>query len=567
MRDGRNRSLTIVLAVCLSSIFATSCGRTDMGEECTDAEDQSDKEEDKAEEDKVTGEVLSEEVVRNLLCLRDGDTESLVGISFGDEFDYDKYVIRGDSDEGWLYCPKDSGYDSMYFLFNGKGNGFSGLLQFAGNEFVGPHDFVGVALGEDTVEMLSDVLGAYTVENKRTSGGTYTWAIWDFETATLRAAIEDGIIQSIQYLADGDAADAPEKPEEETDFGIDRKDTEGCVEAIYNWSAYGSKSEGTYAILYPGLKSGDEEPVNYDEAEKKEFLRSYLQDQGIHKEEPDGILYNRNGEPSVEYYVDREKGQYCFILHMWAYYYVASDEGGDEYQDALYCTTYTLEDDGLFGHIIYEENSAQNGAYERLYDGNGKKMAEVSYEYVPGMIFPFVLEEWNLDADFHPDLLIRNQKTWFYRDRARFDQEGKFVSYDGGDDKGEYLPYPCRTVYGEDGRLKAIQGELLPEDIEGNWGWWDESIEYSGQIEFIYDADGTVSDVEYICYSIGFDSSGDIEYDKKGRMVRNDYYVTHGGDTAFYLYDGDSDMPWCVIRWCCFRPGFENIYLFVPQEQ
>ena len=151
MRDGRNRSLTIVLAVCLFSVFAMSCGRTGAGEERTDAEDQSDKEGDKAEKDKAASEVLSDEVVRNLLCLRDGDTESLVGISFGDEFDYDKYVIRGDSDEGWLYCPKDSGYDSMYFLFNGKGNGFSGLLQFAGNEFVGPHDFVGVALGEDTV--------------------------------------------------------------------------------------------------------------------------------------------------------------------------------------------------------------------------------------------------------------------------------------------------------------------------------------------------------------------------------------------------------------------------------
>lgn len=568
MRYGGNHRFGIVLAVCLLSVFVISCGRTDAGEdisdrnvkktpdaavvESTDAESQSDTAEEYEAADGV-----SAEVVRNLLCLRDGDTESLIGISFGDEFDYDKYVIRASSDEGWWYCPKDSGYDSVYFLFNGKGNGFSGLTQFAGNYFVGSHDFFGVALGEDRVETLSDVLGAYTVENKRSSGGTVTWAVWDFETAALWAEIEDGIIQTIRYLAKGDIADAPEKPEEDTDFGRDRRETKGCVEAIYNWSAYGSESEGTYAILYPGLRIGDdEEPVNYDEAAKEEFLRSYLQAQDIYKEEPDGTLYNRNGEPSVEYYVDREKGQYCFIVHM---------------LDELYCTAYTLEDDGLFGHIICGEDPVQSGEYERLYDRNGKKMAEAAYEYVPGLPFPLVVESWNLDAAFHPDLLIRNQKTWFYMERAEFDQEGRFIAYDGrngGSEGGEYLTGLCQTTYDADGRLTELRENPVKEDVEAAWDWWEETEDYSGWMEFGY-SEGVLSYADYkrTPYIYGTtDHVGHIDYDERGRISNNDYYITHGGDSIIYLYEGDSDMPWCRMHWCSFAPGFEDIYLFLPVE-
>lgn len=118
---------------------------------------------------------VPDEVERNLICLRDGDTESLIGISFGEEFDYDKYIIRGSTDTGWAYALKDSGYDSMYYLFDGKGNGFSGLIQY-GSYFQENSDFFGISVGEDRVERLSDVLGAYTVENKRSPSGIYTQA-------------------------------------------------------------------------------------------------------------------------------------------------------------------------------------------------------------------------------------------------------------------------------------------------------------------------------------------------------------------------------------------------------
>lgn len=55
-----------------------------------------------------------DEETRNLLSLRNGDTQSLVGVSFGDVFDYDNYVDKG----SW-----DGEAGGLYFLFNGKGNG------------------------------------------------------------------------------------------------------------------------------------------------------------------------------------------------------------------------------------------------------------------------------------------------------------------------------------------------------------------------------------------------------------------------------------------------------------
>lgn len=163
-------------------------------------------------------------------------------------------------------------------------------------------------------------------------------------------------------------------------------------------------------------------------------------------------------------------------------------------------------------YMIREESADQGRRWERLYDNNRQKMAEVIYEYIPVMPFPLVLESWNLDA-FHPRLLVRNQKTWFMEETAKFDEEGKFIAYNEG-------------IY------HVYQGEYLRP---------------------------------YYRYGT-FDSSGDIEYDEKGRMLRNEYYVTHGGDMDIYLYEEDSDMPWGVIRWCCFAPGFEDIYLFLPQE-
>ena len=199
-------------------------------------------------------------------------------------------------------------------------------------------------------------------------------------------------------------------------------------------------------------------------------------------------------------------------------------------------------------------------------------MADVSYEYISQMPFPLITESWNFTAGFSSIPLIRNQKMWFYKEQAQFDANGRFISYIGQNDTEytrEFFPYPCRTVYDTDDRLKAIQEELQEEDTEKDWGWWDDRIDYSGQIAFDYYEDGTIKSADYVrsSYTHGTtDSSGTIVYDKKGRMIYNDYYITHGNDAGIYLYEEDSDMPWCVLCWCSFAPGFETAYLFLPVD-
>lgn len=565
MKSGKNRDLLTTILICLIFIFLTACGKID-----TDTNTDTNTNTLEMPEDAAADPILTEEndwntaapSAQSLICLKNGDTESLVGLSFGDEFDYDRYVISGYSGDEARYHLKDAEYGSVHFVFNGKGNGFSGLMQFWEG------DFFGIILGEDTLETLTDVLGEPDMlEDEKNGGTTELWAIWHFETASLSARIRDGKIRTMEYCADGDIADAKEKTEAETDFGKDRSTGEGCAEVIYSWSAYGSSSEGAYAIYHPYNDDYDESGAGVDD-----FIHNYLLEQGIDKEKPDGVSYNQNGDTFVEYYVDREKEQYCFVVHLWGDYWVDYEKGISKYQDAVYCTAYTLDEDDKAGYLIYEQNEEKDIWHEQLYDIWGKKMAEVSYEYIPGTQFPFITESWNLNSGFFPSALIRNQKTWFYKEQAQFDKDGKFISYNGSIDEergGEYFCYPCRTVYDTDGRLYALQEEMQVYDIENEQGWGNENIDYSGQMEFSYYEDGTIKNVDYFRSSNihgTSDSSGYIDYDEKGRMIYNDYYITHGGDSSIFLYEDDSTMPWCVFHWCSFLPGFEGVDLFLPKS-
>ena len=161
---------------------------------------------------------------------------------------------------------------------------------------------------------------------------------------------------------------------------------------------------------------------------------------------------------------------------------------------------------------------------------------------------------------------------WFYKEYAHFDADGSFF-IDNNNPKypEEFFPYSCRTVYDTDGRLTAIQEERQEEDIEKEWGSRDGSVDYSGQIAFDYYEDGTIKSADYVrsSYTHGgtTDTRGNIVYDQKGRMIYNEYYVTHGGDASIYLYEENSDMPWCELCWCSYAPGFEAVYLFLPASE
>ena len=556
----------LLMILCLLSASLTACGehgtKSDINDHAeTPQAPAMEETEVLTDTTSVPSNLEADEVTRNLLAMQKGDTKSLVGLSFGDAMDYNGYKICGWSDDKTWYRRNDCVYGDVKFVFGGKRNGFSGLeLSWSGN-------FCGIILGEDTIDTFTDILGKPndTWEEKISGDETSSWAVWNFENANLSVRIYEGKVCSVEYHASVEIADTKETPEEETDFRIDCRDKNGFAEQVYKWMSYGSNPDHGYASYHPY-------DDDYDMSKVDTFVQDYLRGQGIDKEAPDGVSYNQNGDLFVEYYVDSDKGQYCFIVHLWGEYWLDYDNGVSQYQDAVYCTTYTLCDEDQAGYVLYEQDTTQTTNRERLYDIWGKKMADVSYEYISQMPFPLITESWNLTSGFSPISLLRNQKTWFYKERSQFDADGRFVAYigsNGTEYTGEYFPYPCKIIYGKDDRIMAIQEELQEEDIERGWGYWDDSIDYSGQIAFTYYEDGTIKNVDYFrsSYTHGTgDSSGNIVYDQKGRMIYNDYYVTHGGDAGIYVYEEDSRMPWCELHWCSFVNGFEDAYLFLPVD-
>lgn len=178
--------------------------------------------------------------------------------------------------------------------------------------------------------------------------------------------------------------------------------------------------------------------------------------------------------------------------------------------------------------------------------------------------------ETGYDADL--DVMCRGRKFWFDEGQSEFDESGRFIRYHGlsASDSGTrliahegmasegYYTYPCTCFYNGQGRLDKIEEDLLPDDEE-------KGMQNSGQVEFQYDVNGIVKEAVYqrSSWTQGTtDSSGEIEYDEKGRMIYNSYYITHGGHTEIFVYEEDADRPWACLRWCSFAPGFIDVYLF-----
>lgn len=122
----------------------------------------------------------------------------------------------------------------------------------------------------------------------------------------------------------------------ETGTAADCQEEHDSIENIYQWEiAYGSIGNGTEAAYHPYDDSYDADRID-------EFIKNYLEEQGIRKTDPDGIVYNRRGELFVEYYIEESEKKYCFVVHLWGNYWIDYETGVSAYQDAVYCTTHTI---------------------------------------------------------------------------------------------------------------------------------------------------------------------------------------------------------------------------------
>ncbi|MDE6845476.1 MAG: hypothetical protein K2J99_06880, partial [Lachnospiraceae bacterium] len=501
-----------------------------------------------------------------LLCLQSGDTETLLGLSFGDRIDYTRFECCGSGGLGPLYCEigaRDG--NRVYFHFQGKGHGFGGFL--ATNTNLG---FLGLEPGEDKLERLADLFGEPDETGEYDKIDSIETVMWHFEKASLEVRVRNGYISSVEYLAADGVADGVEMPWEETDLAKDSQGNYDYLENIYQWVATcGSDADDTEASYHPY-------DDDYDVGYVGTFIEEYLQKQGIRKTEPDGTVYNRRGKPLVEYYIEETENKYCFVVHLWRDYWLDYEAGTSEYRDAVYCTTHVLEEADQTGTLLYNIDEGKAITRERLYDAEGMCKADISYVSMAGAPFSMITDYWYIDTGYDADsgVLCRSQKFWFDEKQAEFDESGQFVRYYGicetdGNDDGNlslggmtvydgYFDHPSTCSYDEKGRLQTIEEDLLPEDKEYE-------RENSGEVEFQYDEKGVLEEAVYGMspWTHGTtDSSGMIEYDEKGRMILNDYYITHGGHTDIFVYKEDSNLPWACLNWCSFAPGFTNVYLF-----
>lgn len=332
---------------------------------------------------------------------------------------------------------------------------------------------------------------------------------------------------------------------------------ESVTETIYKWSENGSEVTDTYAYY-------DRWVENYDKTKIGEFIDNYLLAQGIEKETPDGVSYDPDGKLNVEYYVDEQKKQYCFIVHFWTPI-GDSVNGIREWEESVWGTTHTLSEEDLLGKLVNEVDTQQEVIREQLYDNTGKELADVSYEYVTGFPFPLITEfdsqdeNWNLfDVS-----LARNQKAWFFKENIQFDEAGNVVAYIGDGNRydwKEYFKYSVTCEYDSNGKLTALSEEI-PESMRDR-----DDVDYTGYWNFNCDENGNVKTVDYqrsyYTYGSG-DCHGTIEYDTRGRMIYNGYYVTHGYHENYFLYEEDADKPWACLQWCGYSPGFDAVYLFL----
>lgn len=532
------------------AVSASAGTETDLRE--ADEREKTDEEEaegDFAEEDEPvfgrgieSDKSLSEDVV---LALKNGDTESLIGVALGEEFDYEVYKGIGPAEDR-TYSQKEKVFDwRLDYFFEGEGHRFSGFSIEYPEE-----PFLGIKFGEDTASMFTDAFGEPDVCEKLIGWGETEWdgrglrGEWYFEKAVLAVEEYEGVVTGIEYQALGSAADAVEKTKSDLELRMEKRSEYDMAEDVFEFYDWDTNERD---LGYPG--------ADHDSSagSEREFVEDFLREQGFGGQSPDSTIYDENGEKFAEGYIDAKRGKFCFIIYK-------------AYNDrTVYCAARDAGREDERERLVYRCDEQENVTQETLYDVWGMRMAEASYNYHAGIPFPFIAKGWNLGYEGY-DHLCRNQKTWFYEKDLESDKAGsvKAVSNDNTNIKS-YFWYPCYFSYRPDGKLKEIQEEI-PED-RFDEEFLDIREDYFGGMEFEYDENGILKKVDYhhssYFYGTG-DMGGTIDFDEQGRMVHSNYYITSGRHDNFYFYLEDEKRPWAVIDWCY---GIWSVDVYTPAEE
>jgi hypothetical protein len=279
-----------------------------------------------------------------------------------------------------------------------------------------------------------------------------------------------------------------------------------------------------------------------DSNRNESIIKSYLQEKDMYKENPDGEIHHDN-QKLGEYYINEEKGKISFILRMW------NNDSEHPKQVAISCSTVKMNDFKNVGYISYEYDENQNIVRENLFSNDNSLLANISYEYIPNIPFPIIIEYKVVEDNWSiKQLLNRNQKLWLNKDNIKFSKIGKIIGYKGDifypNNNNDYLTFN----YNDKENIISIVGMPTNE--------YSSEYEKSGfisptvDIDFSYGENNILESFTYnrptIIYGTS-DSTGEVLYDDKGRIVFNDFYITHGSISCFYFYENDEKRPWASI--------------------
>ncbi|MCH4887395.1 hypothetical protein EZV73_07425 [Acidaminobacter sp. JC074] len=278
-------------------------------------------------------------------------------------------------------------------------------------------------------------------------------------------------------------------------------------------------------------------------------INTYLIERGVQPSKPEGEI-NRGDLTLGQYYLDGLGNKIIIILRVWN----LELEPEEVY---IACITFDLDQVKEKSFIQYDYNKNNQLIKEILYSEDGDALADI--EYMRSRQFPFSIiktfKSYNNDYNHVSEILNRNEKFWFYKERMHQSEDGRPIDYVGDvfyinqNEAFEANKDQLTFYYNQQNQLESIRGSLVNKDFYKDKNE-KETYDSMAKIDLNYSSSGYI---DYIKYSLpaliygSYDSMGEIFCDDTGRMIYNSYYVTHGSVEEFYFYKESEDKPFICL--------------------
>lgn len=279
--------------------------------------------------------------------------------------------------------------------------------------------------------------------------------------------------------------------------------------------------------------------------DETDLINNYLKQQGISKTIPDSVT-ECAGNSRIRYYRDDKSGKIAFVS-------TVSDS--TSFSKNVYCGIVYSQDFEKYGSLLYDFDSEGKILSEKFYNNQSEQETAVSYRYDTRIPFPIITNYNSIlgeDGSFYANPYLNiGQRFWVYEDLIEFDENNKWVRYNGdiyhdysSEDDIESYQIP---VYDQEDRLERIDEYLRGSRYQDNPEEWVED----GVIGFTYNESGSLVQVDYSGFSGNHGSSGNSGsafYDESGRIIHINSFHSSGNYHYFYLYSGDEKNPFAIFR-------------------